>query len=103
IKAGSGWRGNTTDIVTHEYVDGERVRQVGRFRVYDSYADAFADHGRLLSETPRYASVMSAPDAHSAARAVQASGYATDPAYAEKLIAVMEGLNSMTVASTTMK
>ena len=29
--------------------------------------------------------------------------HALDPAYAEKLIAVMEGLNSMTVASTTMK
>ncbi len=101
IKAGSGWRGNTTDIVTHEYVDGERVRQVGRFRVYDSYADAFADHGRLLSENPRYASVMSAPDAHSAARALQASGYATDPAYAEKLIAVMEGLSGTSLASTT--
>ncbi|KAF0804088.1 peptidoglycan hydrolase [Alcanivorax xiamenensis] len=101
IKAGTGWRGNTTDIITHEYVDGEKVRQVDRFRVYDSYADAFADHGRLLTENPRYAGVMSAPDAHSAARALQASGYATDPAYAEKLIAVMEGLSGTSLASTT--
>ncbi len=103
IKAGSDWHGNTTDIVTHEYVDGERVRQVDRFRVYDSYADAFADHGRLLSENPRYAGVMSAPDAHSAARALQASGYATDPAYAEKLISVMRGLSGTSLASATMK
>ncbi|MFW5723664.1 MAG: glucosaminidase domain-containing protein, partial [Halochromatium sp.] len=33
IKAGSRWNGPTTEIVTHEVIDGERVRIRDRFRV----------------------------------------------------------------------
>ncbi|WP_116474233.1 flagellar assembly peptidoglycan hydrolase FlgJ [Zobellella maritima] len=95
IKAGAGWQGKTTEVGTHEYVRGERVALTDHFRVYDSFEQAFTDYARLISDNPRYAGVVSAPDARQAARALQESGYATDPGYADKLVAVMDTLGSL--------
>jgi len=89
IKAGGDWRGETTSVVTHEYVAGERVRVEARFRVYDSYEMAFADYARLVGGNPRYQAVAAAASAEQAARELQAAGYATDPAYADKLISLI--------------
>jgi|TARA_R110000796_G_scaffold236618_2_gene356148 peptidoglycan hydrolase FlgJ len=95
IKAGADWKGPTTEVVTHEYINGQRTRVVDRFRVYDSYADAFEDHGRLISDNPRYAPVLDAADAKQAAQALQNGGYATDPAYADKLVALMDQIGGL--------
>jgi len=91
IKA-TGWQGDTAEVMTHEYANGRSSAQRAAFRAYDSYDDAFADYARLLSRSPRYAGVAQAPNAASAARELQASGYATDPAYADKLVAIMAQL-----------
>ncbi|MCE8025808.1 flagellar assembly peptidoglycan hydrolase FlgJ [Billgrantia aerodenitrificans] len=95
IKAGSSWKGRTTDIVTHEYINGQRTRVVDSFRVYNSFEEAFTDYARLIGNNPRYAAVTTAGSAEQAARALQAGGYATDPAYADKLIAVMNSMGPM--------
>lgn len=98
IKAGSQWRGATTDIVTHEYVNGRRTQMMDTFRAYDSYAHAFTDYAGLIGNNPRYAKVVTASSAAQAAHALQQAGYATDPRYAEKLVAVMQtmGIDSPT-------
>ncbi|MFQ3788120.1 flagellar assembly peptidoglycan hydrolase FlgJ [Halomonas sp. A29] len=95
IKAGSSWQGRTTDIVTHEYINGRRTQVVDTFRVYGSFEEAFTDYARLIGNNPRYAAVTTAGNAQQAARALQAGGYATDPAYADKLIAVMNSMGPM--------
>lgn len=95
IKAGSRWQGPTAQVTTHEYLDGERTRIKDRFRVYESYEAAFTDYGRLLSNSPRYAAVSRAPTAEQAARELQAGGYATDPAYADKLIKIMGSFGTL--------
>ncbi|WP_302139218.1 flagellar assembly peptidoglycan hydrolase FlgJ [Halomonas alkalicola] len=100
IKAGSRWQGPTTEVVTHEYLNGQRTRMTDTFRVYGSFEESFTDYARLISDNPRYAGVVSAGSAEQAARALQAGGYATDPAYADKLIAVMGTLNG--AAGTSM-
>ncbi|PMR70508.1 flagellar assembly peptidoglycan hydrolase FlgJ, partial [Halomonas heilongjiangensis] len=92
IKAGSGWQGATTEVTTHEYLNGRRTKVTDSFRVYDSFEAAFTDYARLIGDNPRYARVTTAPSAEQAARELQAGGYATDPAYADKLIAVMNTL-----------
>ncbi|AMD00950.1 flagellar assembly peptidoglycan hydrolase FlgJ [Halomonas chromatireducens] len=89
IKAGSSWRGPTTDVTTHEYINGKRTRIVDSFRVYGSFEEAFTDYANLIGNNPRYAAVTTAGSAEQAARALQAGGYATDPAYADKLISIM--------------
>ncbi|MGM0702826.1 MAG: flagellar assembly peptidoglycan hydrolase FlgJ [Pseudomonadota bacterium] len=96
IKAGPSWNGQTTEITTHEYVDGQRTRVTDAFRVYDSFAEAFTDYAGLIGDNPRYASVTQAGSAEQAARALQSSGYATDPAYADKLVAIMGQLRDAT-------
>lgn len=95
IKAGSQWQGPTTEITTHEYLNGQRTRVSDSFRVYGSFEEAFTDYARLIGDNPRYARVTTAPSAEQAARELQAGGYATDPAYADKLIAVMNTLGPM--------
>lgn len=102
IKAGSSWRGPTTDITTHEYLNGQRTRVNDSFRVYDSFEAAFTDYARLVGENPRYAKVLEAPDAKQAARELQAGGYATDPAYADKLIAVMDSLGPVAAGNESL-
>ncbi|WP_163575936.1 flagellar assembly peptidoglycan hydrolase FlgJ [Halomonas faecis] len=96
IKAGTSWNGETTEITTHEYVDGRRTRVTDAFRVYDSFEEAFTDYAGLIGDNPRYASVTQAGSAEQAARALQSSGYATDPAYADKLVAIMGQLRDAT-------
>jgi flagellar protein FlgJ len=92
IKAGSHWQGETTDIATHEYINGRRTQVVDTFRVYDSFEHAFTDYASLIGNNPRYAGVVQAPTAEQAARELQLGGYATDPHYADKLVAVMKSM-----------
>ncbi|NWG39371.1 MAG: flagellar assembly peptidoglycan hydrolase FlgJ [Hydrogenophilaceae bacterium] len=90
IKAGANWSGKTVDITTTEYVNGHPVKMVDRFRAYDSHADSFADYARLLQSNPRYQQVLNdAQDAAGFAGGLQRAGYATDPAYAQKLLALI--------------
>lgn len=100
IKAGSSWQGDTTDITTHEYINGRRVQKVDTFRVYDSFEHAFTDYAGLIGNNPRYAGVANAPDAQRAALALQQGGYATDPRYAAKLVAVMDTMGPLGDAAT---
>jgi flagellar protein FlgJ len=90
IKAGAGWNGRTVDIVTTEYVNGQPRKQVDSFRAYDSYADSFRDYARLLNSNARYQNVIAqGRDAAGFAQGLQQAGYATDPAYASKLMGVI--------------
>lgn len=98
IKAGAGWTGDTVEVVTTEYVNGRAEKRIERFRAYDSYAEAFADYARLLSANPRYARVLAqGRDPEAFARELARAGYATDPAYAQKLTAVLKspGLSAL--------
>lgn len=99
IKASSRWRGETTEITTHEVHDGRRQEVRAEFRVYGSFEEAFTDYARLIGNDPRYAAVSAASTAPEAAHALQRGGYATDPAYADKLIAVMRSMGSLETES----
>ena len=94
IKAGRGWKGATVEASTLEYVDGQPQRQTERFRAYGSYAEAFADYARLLTESPRYGAAVASRDGAGFARALQSAGYATDPQYAAKLERIIKGLEA---------
>ncbi|KVE33296.1 flagellar assembly peptidoglycan hydrolase FlgJ [Burkholderia sp. TSV86] len=91
IKATKGWRGRTVSAVTTEYVDGRPRRVVAQFRAYDSYEHAMTDYANLLKNNPRYAGVLNAGQSvEGFAHGMQKAGYATDPAYAKKLISIMQ-------------
>ena len=86
IKAGAGWKGAVAEVMTTEFVDGQPKKLVQRFRAYASAAEGFRDYARLMHDNGRYAPVLAAGgDARRFAQGLQAAGYATDPAYADKL------------------
>jgi flagellar protein FlgJ len=106
IKAGANWKGDVAEVTTTEYVSGKPQKVVARFRAYGSYAESFADYARLMKDSPRYrAAVGAAQGAASGqvgaagrsggetavafATGLQKAGYATDPAYADKLSRVI--------------
>jgi flagellar protein FlgJ len=90
IKAGAGWTGRVAEVTTTEFVDGEARRVTAKFRAYGSYAESFEDYARLMKTSPRYSEVLAnAGTAQGFAQGLQRAGYATDPAYADKLTRVI--------------
>jgi flagellar protein FlgJ len=92
IKAGGGWAGGSVSRPTIEYIDGVAEYRVEKFRAYPDIAATFDDYARLIEENPRYSSVRDrGGDPEAFARALQDSGYATDPLYAAKISRVLNG------------
>jgi flagellar protein FlgJ len=90
IKATGGWKGRVVETRTTEYINGIKQKRIEKFRAYDSYADSFKDFANLIQNNARYKSVMENVNSISGyARAMQNSGYATDPNYANKLASVI--------------
>jgi len=91
IKAGKNWSGQTVEATTTEYVDGKPQQMVERFRAYGSYEEAFRDYASLLRNSSRYSAVIGSQDGAEFAKRLQQAGYATDPAYADKLSRIING------------
>jgi flagellar protein FlgJ len=92
IKADSDWSGDRVIKQTVEFRDGVPERVMEPFRAYSSAADGFADYARLIGGSLRYGDARGVSEDPAAyARALQDAGYATDPDYAKKLLAVFAG------------
>lgn len=93
VKADANQAGRS--LTTSEYVNGQWKTVTARFRVYsDDYA-SMREHAVLLYQGTswnrgQYAAVIKATDYKTAAKALQTAGYATDPDYASKLIAIVQ-------------
>jgi flagellum-specific peptidoglycan hydrolase FlgJ len=71
--------------------EGQAYTTTSPFRAYRSLTDSLIDHDLMLSKSQRYASAMQAAhDPRQFAQALADAGYATDPEYATKLIALMD-------------
>lgn len=103
IKATPGWTGKTVDVQTTEVINGQAHKVTAKFRAYGSYDEAFKDYAKLISGNERYAKVVAQAQNGNAtgfARGLQQAGYATDPAYAEKLAKTIQ--TTQRVQSTLM-
>jgi flagellar protein FlgJ len=86
IKSHAGWQGEQVTRRTLEFENGVPRPQKAHFRAYNDVAAAFSDYTQLLADNPRYGRVRDhGSDVAGFARALQDSGYATDPDYAEKI------------------
>jgi len=91
IKAGKDWKGKVYSSKTKECYDGTNfVDEVAAFRAYNTWGESVQDHTEFLCGLKRYAKVIGEKDYKKACKAIKAAGYATDPDYAEKLIALIE-------------
>ncbi len=98
IKAGPGWKGDSVEVMTTEFIDGVAQKVKQKFRAYASYAESFQDYGRLMLGNRRYAQVLGQTDSAAFAQGLQRAGYATDPQYAEKLTRILNGARMQSVA-----
>ena len=94
IKAGGSWTGPVAEVTTTEYVAGVARKVIAKFRAYASPDESFRDYAKLMKNSPRYAGVVAGaasgnPTAEGFAQGLQRAGYATDPAYADKLARVI--------------
>lgn len=79
------------NISTWEVYGGANVTVMAAFKAYHSFQDSIVDHGRWFHQNSRYWRALEVrDDPREFARAINAAGYATDPAYSSKLIALME-------------
>jgi len=93
IKAGASWHGASAASDTTEYSSGLPGTENARFRSYEDIAESVADYVRVIRDNPRYAAALNTGgDVRAFATALQKGGYATDPEYANKLVAVAERL-----------
>lgn len=85
IKAGSTWTGRV-----HLAWDDESHKS--RFRCYDSAAESFRDHARLLSTNSCYKPLfrINIYDYRGWAHGLKKAGYATAPHYAQALIGIID-------------
>ncbi|SDV46601.1 flagellar assembly peptidoglycan hydrolase FlgJ [Chitinasiproducens palmae] len=91
VKAGGDWSGPTVDVTTTEYVNGRPHRTVAKFRAYGSYHEALQDYANVLKNNSRYQPVLRAASNPAAfAHGLQKAGYATDPHYGKKLLAIIK-------------
>ncbi|MDB4528571.1 flagellar assembly peptidoglycan hydrolase FlgJ [Pseudomonadales bacterium] len=88
IKADQRWQGEAVTVNTLEYFTERPVRVSAQFRSYGSYAESFNDYVEFINTNQRYEHVTQDPQQYP--RALQRAGYATDPAYAEKIENIMQ-------------
>lgn len=91
IKAQPGWDGERAQVTTTEYRGGVALKEKAEFRSYDSFRESFRDYAEFLNGQQRYQPALASKDDPKAfAYALQDSGYATDPAYGDKIVRILD-------------
>jgi uncharacterized FlgJ-related protein len=82
-----GWTGKAM------YLDDDEKGEC--FRVYESAKESYEDHSKFLTDNKRYNALfdLEITDYSSWANGLKAAGYATNPKYADQLIALIEELD----------
>ncbi|GEK28067.1 glycoside hydrolase family 73 protein [Furfurilactobacillus siliginis] len=93
VKASAGEPGVV--LSTQEYVNDRYETVNARFRTYPNWQASFTAHAQLFVngvdwDANKYADVLVATDYRAGAAALQKDGYATDPGYTDKIIAIIE-------------
>lgn len=103
IKASRGWEGKTVTVQTLEYDQGIASKRQATFRAYDSFEESFKDYVQFLKQNPRYQEALEKVDSNEGfIEGLQKAGYATDPAYARKIISILgrEQLSALTTPTS---
>ncbi len=89
IKAHSKWDGKKAVINTLEFHNGVPRQEKASFRAYDGYDESFQDYVQFIKQSPRYQKALQqGTNAERYMHELQTAGYATDPAYTDKVMRV---------------
>jgi len=96
IKADKRWDGDSAKVSTLEFRDGVAMREQAKFRAYDDFGQSFDDFAGFIKNSPRYQAAMEkVSNPASFLQEIQQAGYATDPNYANKVMAVLNRVNQL--------
>jgi flagellar protein FlgJ len=96
IKADSRWSGEKVNKETLEFEQGAVVKKNEPFRVYQSIAESVNDYVEFLSSSDRYQSALeNKGNVEHFLHGLQQAGYATDPNYANKILATLSKVTSL--------
>lgn len=92
IKADHRWSGDTVQVPTLEFKNGQFQKEIAHFRAYDSVGEAVQDYANFIQGSSRYQDALNhnQDDAHYV-KGLQKAGYATDPNYANKILNIVQG------------
>jgi peptidoglycan hydrolase FlgJ len=96
IKSGGHWLGASAKSATTEFAGQVAATVRAPFRAYASLAAGLRDYADLLTGSPRFAAALNqGSDAKAFALGLQRGGYATDPAYVDKLVATAAAVREL--------
>jgi flagellar protein FlgJ len=92
IKADKRWDGEKAVVDTLEYVDNLPKQQQASFRSYADFGDSLNDYIKFVQSNSRYEQALEKTESpQEYFTELQQAGYATDPAYADKVMSVYNG------------
>jgi len=91
VKADASWLGDTVMMPTREYLNGQWVTVPAKWRKYPTWLASINDHAQFLLKNPRYqGAFVNCSDVEAFTNAIAKAGYATDPQYASKILAIIK-------------
>lgn len=91
IKADQRWSGNAVTVTTHEVRNGVMLKEKAAFRSYDSLEQGLRDYASFLQSSRYQNAVGQGLDGDRWGYELQKAGYATDPAYGDKIRRIARG------------
>lgn len=92
IKSGNGSGFGSVQVKTTEYISDTPIKINASFRKYSSVDDSLNDYVSLIKGSERYQSALaSAGNPESYVKELHKAGYATDPDYGRKILAIYHG------------
>jgi len=96
IKADERWAGEQIQKDTLEFEQGAMVKKSAPFRAYQSLAESFNDYVNFLSTNDRYQKALqNSTNVEHFVQGLQEAGYATDPQYANKIMATLRTVTNL--------
>jgi len=96
IKADNRWAGEQVQKDTLEFELGAMVKKSAPFRAYQSLEASFNDYVDFLSGNDRYQDALQNPsNVEHFLHGLQKAGYATDPQYANKIMATLRTVSTL--------
>jgi len=89
IKADKSWTGKQAQVSALEFDQGIAKKVNSGFRAYSSFKESFADYVDFIKTNPRYGEALKqVNNGERYLQELQQAGYATDPNYANKIMAI---------------
>ena len=82
---------SSVNIKTTEFLNNSSVKMMASFKKYSSVADCFKDYISLMSGERYKVALANANDPERYVNALHQAGYATDPDYSNKVLAIYHG------------